>query len=44
MVDLLNLNLTVEREETARQRTREFLDLFAAQGIRITKNLDFESM
>ncbi len=44
MVDLLNVNLTVEQEETARQRTQDFLDLFSTQGIRITKNLDFESV
>ena len=44
MVDLLNVNLTVEQEESARQRTREFLDLFSKQGIRITKNLDFASV
>ena len=44
MVDLLNVNLTVEQEESARQRTREFLDLFSTQGIRITKNLDFASV
>ena len=44
MVDLLNVNLTVEHEGAARQRTREFLDLFSAQGIRITKNLDFASV
>ncbi len=43
MVDLLNINLTVEQEATARQRTQDFLDLFATQGVRITKNLDFES-
>ena len=43
MVDLLNVNLTVEQEQTARQRTRGFLELFAAQGVRITKNLDFAS-
>jgi len=43
MVDLLNINLTVEQEQTARQRTRDFLELFAAQGVRITKNLDFAS-
>ena len=43
MVDLLNVNLTVEQEQTARQRTRGFLELFAKQGIRITKNLDFAS-
>ena len=43
MVDLLNLNLTVEQEQTARQRTQDFLDLFANKGIRVTKNVDFES-
>ena len=43
MVDLLNVNLTVEKEQTARQRTRGFLELFATQGVRITKNLDFAS-
>ena len=43
MVDLLNVNLTVEEEQTARQRTRDFLELFASQGVRITKNLDFAS-
>ena len=43
MVDLLNVNLTVEQEATARQRTQGFLDLFAVQGTRITRNLDFES-
>ncbi len=42
MVDLLNVNLTVEREDTARQRTRDFLDLFTKHGTRITRNLDFE--
>ena len=43
MVDLLNVNLTVEKEEAARVRTQDFLDLFSRQGIRITKNLDFEA-
>jgi malate synthase len=43
MVDLLNVNLTVEQEEAARSRTQDFLDLFSRQGIRITKNLDFEA-
>ena len=41
MVDLLNLNLGVEQERTAQQRTRDFLEMFAAEGVRITKNLDF---
>ena len=44
MVDLLNVNLTVEQEKTARQRTQDFLSLFASQGVRITKNLDFKSV
>ena len=43
MVDLLNINLTVEDEATGRQRTRAFLDTFANEGVRITKNLDFDS-
>jgi len=43
MVDLLNVNLTVEQEEAARLRTQDFLDLFSKQGVRITKNLDFEA-
>ena len=43
MVDLLNVNLSVQQEGTARQRTQDFLELFAKQGIRTTKNLDFES-
>ena len=41
MVDLLNVNLGVEQERTAQQRTRDFLELFATEGVRITKNLDF---
>ncbi len=41
MVDLLNVNLTVEREATARQRTRDCLDEFAEKGVRTTENLDF---
>ena len=41
MVDLLNVNLTVEQEETARQRASDFLELFGKDGVRITKNLDF---
>jgi malate synthase len=43
MVDLLNLNLTVENEKEANKRTEEYLDSFSRQGIRITKNLDFDS-
>lgn len=41
MVDLLNVNLGVEDEQMAQQRTSDFLDLFATEGVRITKNLDF---
>ena len=41
MVDLLNINLGVEDGETANKRTREFLEAFANDGVRITKNLDF---
>jgi malate synthase len=41
MVDLLNINLGVEDEQTAKQRTQKFLDAFDRQGIRITENLDF---
>jgi malate synthase len=43
MVDLLNINLTVENEEEANKRTQQYLDSFSRQGIRITKNLDFDS-
>jgi malate synthase len=41
MVDLLNINLSVENEQSAKQRTEKFLDAFGRQGIRITENLDF---
>ena len=43
VVNLLNVNLTVEDVQTARQRTRDFLELFGKEGVRITKNLDFAS-
>ena len=43
MVDLLNVNLGVEQEPTAQQRTRGFLERFSSEGIRITENLDFAS-
>ncbi len=43
MVDLLNVSLTVAEEASARRRTREYLDSWSARGMRITKNLDFES-
>jgi malate synthase len=41
MVDLLNINLGVENEKVGLERTKDFLELFAKEGIRITKNLDF---
>lgn len=41
MVDLLNVNLSVEDEAVAVERTREFLDRFASEGVRTTQNLDF---
>jgi hypothetical protein len=43
MVDLLNINLTVEDENEAKKRTQKYLDSFSQQGIRITENLDFGS-
>ena len=43
MVDLLNVNLGVEQEPAAQQRTRGFLERFSSEGIRITENLDFAS-
>ena len=41
MVDLLNINLTVESEGTAQERVKQFLSEFSSGGVRITKNLDF---
>ena len=41
LVDLLNINLTVEQEATAHERTHAFLDRFTNDGVRITNNLDF---
>ncbi len=41
MVDLLNINLTVEDEAEGKKRTQKYLDAFGGQGIRITENLDF---
>ena len=41
MVDLLNINLTVEEEAIADERIHDFLDRFANDGVRITNNLDF---
>jgi len=40
-IDLLNLNLENFDLETARKRIRMYLDAFARDGTRITKNLDF---
>jgi malate synthase len=40
-IDLLNLNLENFDLETARKRIRMYLDAFAKDGTRITKNLDF---
>ncbi len=42
MVDLLNINIGVEDEATAAERTKTFLETFAGAGVRITRNLDFE--
>ncbi len=40
-IDLLNLNLNNEDLAIARKRIRLYLDAFAADGTRVTKNLDF---
>jgi malate synthase len=40
-VDLLNLNLGVQDVETARARIARYAGAFAADGTRITENLDF---
>jgi malate synthase len=41
-VDLLNLTLNVPTVEAARPRIERFATAFAADGTRITENLDFE--
>jgi malate synthase len=41
-VDLLNLNLDVQDLETARERIARYARMFAADGTRVTENLDFE--
>ncbi|MGD2045913.1 MAG: malate synthase [Gemmatimonadota bacterium] len=41
-IDLLNLNIDNEDLATARARIRLYLEAFAADGTRITENLDFE--
>jgi malate synthase len=40
-VDLLNVNLNVQNLETARARIARYAKAFAADGTRITENLDF---
>ena len=40
-IDLLNINIDNFDLATARKRIRMYLDAFAADGTRITKNLDF---
>ncbi|MEX2049288.1 MAG: malate synthase [Gemmatimonadota bacterium] len=40
-IDLLNLNLGVTDIARARERIRLYMETFAADGARITKNLDF---
>jgi len=40
-VDLLNLNLGVERLAEAERRISQFLEAFAKDGSRLTENLDF---
>ena len=40
-VDLLNLNLGVQDVPTARARMARYMERFAAEGARITENLDF---
>ena len=40
-VDLLNITLGVQDVETARARIARYAEAFAADGTRITDNLDF---
>ena len=42
-IDLLNLNLNVTDPSVAEGRIRRFLDAFARDGTRITRNVDFDS-
>ena len=42
-IDLLNLNLNVTELSVAEERIRKFLDAFAQDGTRITRNVDFDS-
>jgi malate synthase len=41
-VDLLNLNLDLEDLDEAKRRIGMYVDTFRIEGVRITKNLDFE--
>ena len=41
-VDLLNLNLNVQDLDRARSRIAHYADSYAADGTRVTENLDFE--
>jgi malate synthase len=41
-VDLLNITLDVQDVETARARIERFAKLFAADGTRLTENVDFQ--
>ena len=40
-VDLLNVTLGVQDVATARARIARYMEAFAADGVRITENLDF---
>ena len=40
-IDLLNINLNNSDLLTARTRIRTYIDAFAADGTRVTNNLDF---
>ncbi len=42
-IDLLNINLNNHDLDVAKQRIREYLDAFASDGTRITRNLDFSA-
>ena len=43
-IDLLNLNLGVPGLAQAQTRIRDYLETFAQDGTRITRNLDFEAL
>ena len=42
-IDLLNINLNNQDLATAKQRIRQYVDAFRADGTRITNNLDFSA-